>query len=162
MARPWSAPPCRRRFFERSSPIATPSCSCAPRPWARFPLSLQARRRSPRPTACGRGLRGRPGNVGRRGSPRPASGRRKSLRAVVAFSDGKPDATFLKMLLSDLVNLLLGLVHVLDRSVRMDQEIVADEDEIGLGKKSRVDRHAHVGGKPHRLPPAPPPAPPPH
>ena len=45
----------------------------------------------------------------------------------------------------DLVNLLLGLVHVLDRSVRMSEEIIADEHEIGLGGETRVDRDAHVG-----------------
>src|SRR5260370_10450122 len=68
------------------------------------------------------------------------------------------------LMFSHLVDLLLGLVHMLDRSVRMDQEIVADEDEIGLGEKPRMDRHAHVGGKPHQLlrAPHPPPDPLPH
>src|SRR5215510_125480 len=46
---------------------------------------------------------------------------------------------------------LLGLVQVLDRAVRLDEEIVADESKVGAGIEARVYRHVHVGGKRYGL-----------
>src|SRR5262249_18997417 len=52
---------------------------------------------------------------------------------------------------SQLPYLLLGLVQVLDRAVRLDQEVIADEGEIAAGIEARMHRHVHVGGERHGL-----------